>query len=192
MKPFRPQFTARTLLAITAACAVGASLWKCEHDAEVEYSVKTAAVQSALQSVLRDRDWALWEKSAQTENGQFPQWVRDVLKSHKREARVDLDFKPTVNETTASDYFGSMHRWHTVGEEVGLTEAECKQTPAKRIDATITCSRSCSTVSRITSVHVTAGVAPDNKLFLDRLKSELDRSNVRYEIDDNPSTATGR
>ncbi len=53
-----------------------------------------------------------------------------------------------------------------------------------RVDVKITCRRPCSLLSRTASISIVLNAASDNKRLVERLKTELDQSGIRYEIED--------
>jgi len=173
----RPQFGLKTALAVMAILSIGCALVKYEHDANANFTVAGAAVRGALTKVAPETAETLfrrWQQEVQSN----PTYAANHWGSH-------MVVDNLGGETTIADYFGSSHDWHYV-LTIPSGTADFSRLPIRptenRIDVDVICSRPWSVLSRQTSIQIIEHPAPDNSLFTDPLKAELEQAGMQFEV----------
>ena len=139
------------------------------------------------------RPWPLSKGLQRVEAGAdeelYQRWLREV-KSNPTYAANEwsshmVDGNGGSADGAANGYFGSSAYWSCVPHAPGLT-ADFSRLPIepaeKHIDVQVICSRPWSVLSRKTSIQIIEHAAPDNRLLADRLKAELEKAGVQFEV----------
>jgi hypothetical protein len=157
-------------------------------DANSNFEAVTSAVDSSLTEARQDTDMELYNR-----------WLEEA-KSNPIFPRFSKDFPTTAlqlsivvgyggsGESQLHDYLsGSTRNWN-VKRHILSPHTDFSQTPWDRddltdvIDLKITCHRPWSIFSRKTSISIEVHQALNNPLLLDRLKGELDKAGLEYNI----------
>ena len=168
MRKFRFQFTLRTVFITSFIFAIFCSLWKCEIDARSNFSSAVIAIDKSLRKINSEFNAEHHSIGSEETDGHFvdPNG-RYVLR---------LFVESTENST---GYFGS-NMIIRVKSFHYITISYWGDNNVIKI--AIQCSRPCSIISRQTSIVLIVNPATQNDLLLPRLKAELDRAGLKYEV----------
>ncbi len=174
----RPQFSLKAALIAVAVLSVVCGMVKFEHDAQATFSVTVTVVKEALQRVEAGADEELYQR-----------WLRDV-KSNPTYAANEwsshmVDGNGGSADGAENGYFGSSTYWSCV-RTLPSSNADFSRLPLEpsdtHIDVQVFCSRPWSVLSRQTSIQIIEHAAPDNSLFIDRLKDELGKAGMQFDV----------
>ena len=194
MVRFCPPFSRKAFFVIAICCAVAAVLVKCRNDAIRDFAAKVTIVETALSAITPEVDQELyeaWLQEAKATNPKVREWEK-IFGHLKNKDKVKIAVSgggSGVANTT--EYFGSLnHDWtiirSTDSPKTDYSDSALPITPKQviRVNVKITCYQPFGLFSRKTSISIDEKPASDNKRFIERLKTELDKCDTRYEIED--------
>jgi hypothetical protein len=184
MKKFRFQYSLRTIFIVSIIFAIVCSIWKCFYDAKREFESVSAIVEKSLRTSEKEvmppleKEWKTQFLSNPTRLGDlifFPNAVTDLA---------------IISEVQRS-YFHSHQTWAVTGNFQSPTrnfKSKLRETDFRNMfDFSVRCERSWNSSSGKTSVSIIVYPALENQLILDRLKADLDKAGVAYDIDESAS-----
>lgn len=183
----RLQFSLRAVFAVSFLVAILCSLIKCEMDARSEFERTAEAAQNAVAAIEHDADERLYDY-----------WLDKAKRNLSLSRFVDSGFGNRDLVGCTSGRGSSYWRLYPLGAETRCwirkellsPDTDFSKTPWEAeynflaIDLHVVCSRPWSVLSRNTSVTLEVHQAPENELLLSRLKAQLDKAGVAYDVEE--------